>query len=57
MKNYNVTLEIIVLDTIYDVEAENEKEAIEQAKLETNYVDGDINVYEIEEVEKNPNKI
>ena len=50
MQKYNITLEIIVLDTIYEIEANNEEEAVEQAKKETNYRDGEISVYEIEEV-------
>ena len=50
MKKYNVTLEIVVLDTIYDIEAKTKKEAVERARIESNYKEGDISVYEIEKV-------
>jgi len=48
-KEYKVTLDISIMDTLY-VEADSEEEAIEKAKKETNYVDGTKEVFEVQEL-------
>lgn len=46
MKIYDVTLDCFIMDSV-TVEAENEKEAVEKAMLQTQYSDHELTVYEV----------
>lgn len=50
MAEYKVTLDISITDTLY-VEADSEEEAIEQAKIDTDYRDGSKEVFEVEKLD------
>jgi hypothetical protein len=52
MKKYNVTFDLFRIETIYEVEANNKKEAIRKAKLQSEFREGefDFELFEIKEV-------
>ena len=51
LNKYNVTFDVFVMDTIYEVEAKNKKEAIAEARMKCEYRDAELTVFEIEKVD------